>query len=281
MKFDCVIMNPPYQNGSGNKGLGTLWNKFVGKSLNLIKENGYLVAIHPSGWRGCLRTFPESLELKKRQIQYLEMHDEQDGIKTFGATTRYDWYVLRNRPRHQLTTVIDQSGTKVMLNLQEMPFIPNASIDQALSYIATENEDRVEVIHDYSYGSHYGIKNGLLSKQTQGKYKYPVIYSTSMNGPTIWYSSDNTKGHFGISKLVLNPSRPLGFVIDNEGLYGMSEFCVGILGNVKYLKMVGGVIENQKNNGFGDFMETIHFTNKIFNKDVISLFRKDFWKDFV
>lgn len=45
--------------------------------------------------------------------------------------------------------------------------------------------------------------------------------------------------------------------------------------------MVANVFENQKNNGFAEFMESCHFTDKIFNKDVVSRFRKDLWKEFV
>jgi hypothetical protein len=45
--------------------------------------------------------------------------------------------------------------------------------------------------------------------------------------------------------------------------------------------MVANVIKNQKTNGFADFMEACHFTDKIFNKDVISLLKKYFVCSFV
>ena len=61
----------------------------------------------------------------------------------------------------------------------------------------------------------------------------------------------------------------------------MSQFCVGIVGDEKYLKMVAKVLQNQKTNGFAEFMETCHFTDKVFNKEVIGDLRKDFWKAFV
>ena len=45
--------NPPYNDNSGNKGKGhTLWVKFVEIAINkLLKQNGFLMYIHPSLWR--------------------------------------------------------------------------------------------------------------------------------------------------------------------------------------------------------------------------------------
>jgi len=107
------------------------------------------------------------------------------------------------------------------------------------------------------------------------------VYSTPVQGPTLWYSNSKEYGHFGISKLILNPSRPIGFVTDEIGQYGMSQFCAGIVGDAVYLKMVSNVVTNQKTNGFAEFMEACHFTEKVLNKDVFPLFRHDFWSEFV
>ena len=41
MKFDCVVMNPPYQTPTENKGSGhTLWDGFVRKAFEITKEIG-------------------------------------------------------------------------------------------------------------------------------------------------------------------------------------------------------------------------------------------------
>lgn len=50
--FDLVVGNPPY-NSSGNTGTGnTIWQDFTKISLNkLLKTNGYLLYVHPPGWR--------------------------------------------------------------------------------------------------------------------------------------------------------------------------------------------------------------------------------------
>ena len=98
MKFDCVVMNPPYQTKSDIKNEKTqpVWDKFIEKALSICKDDGFLASVNPSGWRSTGDIFDAAKIIKEKQIEYLEIHNEQDGIKTFGATTRYDWYVLRN-----------------------------------------------------------------------------------------------------------------------------------------------------------------------------------------
>ena len=39
MKFDVVLGNPPYQEKVGDKKTEPLWNKFVKKSISLIKKD--------------------------------------------------------------------------------------------------------------------------------------------------------------------------------------------------------------------------------------------------
>jgi phosphoribosyl-ATP pyrophosphohydrolase len=338
-------MNPPYQTKSDIKNEKTqpVWDKFIEKALSICKDDGFLASVNPSGWRSTGDIFDAAKIIKEKQIEYLEIHNEQDGIKTFGATTRYDWYVLRNSKISKNTTIVDQDGNVLEVDLRKMPFIPNAKIDRVLSFLAKKGEEKVEVVCDSSYHtqrkniiretrdsdfkypvdqegnvlevdlrkmpfipnakidrvvsflakkgeekveilhsfSSYESRKNWISETEDNVFIYPVIYSTPVVGPTIWYSNTNKNGHFGISKLILNPCRPIGFVIDEKGEYGMSQFCVGIVGNKDYLDMVAKVIKNQKTNGFSDFMEASHFTDKIFNKDVISLFRKDFWKEFI
>jgi len=277
MKFDCALGNPPYQTKSNenNKKTQSIWGGFVTQALSVVKENGYVCFVHPSSWRKPTSKLFEIIKSKK--IHYLEIHNEQDGVKTFGATTRYDWYILQNKSCQGKTIIKGQDGIISNINLCNIPFIPNSLLDKNFSFIAKEGEETVNLIANSSY-HHQRIH---MSNEKHHKFIYPVIYSTPVKNPTIWYSSTNTNGHFGISKFIFNPSRPIGFVVDETGKYGMSEFCTGIIGDVEYLKIVQQVFENQKSNGFSDLMESCHFTSTIFNKHVISTFRKDFWKEFI
>lgn len=101
-KFDIIMGNPPY-NASGTKATGnTIWQQFVEISLNMLNKLGYIVFIHPNGWRkpntekGKFYGFFDKMA-KKNTIIYLEIHDTRDGMKMFKCGTRYDWYILQKR----------------------------------------------------------------------------------------------------------------------------------------------------------------------------------------
>jgi hypothetical protein len=70
-----------------------------------------------------------------------------------------------------------------------------------------------------------------MNKTKTSEYKYPVVHSINKDGLGFWYSNDNTKGHFGIPKVILNfnehqYSHPEQN--DYEGKYGMSQISFGI-----------------------------------------------------
>jgi hypothetical protein len=97
MKFDVIVGNPPYQTQVGPNKTETIWNKFVKKCIKLLKTDGTMELIHPSGWRNINGKFKDLQELiLSKDLIYLEIHDEKDGLKTFGAETRYDYYILKN-----------------------------------------------------------------------------------------------------------------------------------------------------------------------------------------
>jgi len=116
-KFNIIVGNPPYQAGQtakGKRGGGDLlWNKFVRKSLDeWLMEGGYLTFVHPAGWRK-----PQSertkykdlfdLMVKDHHMMYLEIHNSKDGLETFHAGTRYDFYVI-NKSQNKETIIKDE-----------------------------------------------------------------------------------------------------------------------------------------------------------------------------
>jgi len=122
----------------------------------MLKTDGYLVYVHPSGWRDIDGKFKNiQKEILSRNLQYLEIHNEKDGLKMFSSETRYDWYILQNKIVDNTNTVIKfQDGTTNTINVNGLEFIPNGEYNKIMSIIAKNEEEKVNVIYNRSnYGS--------------------------------------------------------------------------------------------------------------------------------
>lgn len=277
-KFDVIVQNPPYQSSSSNKGAGhTLWDKFVFKTLDILIEDGYMVAVHPSGWRNIDGTFKDLQKLiRSKQLQFLEIHDEKDGIKTFGANTRYDFYCIKNSDYNvNLTTIKCQDGTIEIVDISDMEFIPNALFSKIKSLTAKPGEEKVDLIYSRS---NYGADKMWVSKEKTEEFKHPCVYSISISGELkLRYSNINTNGHFGISKVIFQHAYNTGSVIDYSGQYAMTQWCSAIVDNIENLEKIQKAITSK------EFLEVIYATTfrREINIKVLSTFRKDFWKEFL
>ena len=284
MKFDVVVGNPPYQQPQeheGKRGGGTtLWDKFVHQAVNgLVKPDGYVCFIHPCGWRAPKGAYSETKDIiLGNQIHYLQIHDASDGLKTFGAGTRYDWYVLQKTTPKIPTTVLTEDGKTVVKDITKLPFIPNAMFDEVMGLIAKPGEEKVNVLHSYS---DYESRKPWVSKTQSSTFKYPVIHSIKKAGLNIIWSSEN-RGMIGFPKVVFGCGQSDTYV-DNNGEYGLSQHTRGIIDSPENLENINKALNNEKFiqiSSACNLVSTGMFVDK-YNKDVISLFRKDFWKGFV
>jgi hypothetical protein len=177
--FDAIIGNPPWNDDSGNKGAGhVLWDTFVLRSLNFLKINGYLVFIHPAGWRQPGNKLLNIM--KNKQIQYLSLHNEQSGFKTFKCNTRYDWYVLQNTPSKKSTSVrFDDGITSALMITPTLPFIVNHGGD---------------ILSRMQNKSKYGFLNATLSHEGDPRRDFIKSTKTTTHIYPIVKSSTKTKG---------------------------------------------------------------------------------------
>ena len=230
MKFDVVVMNPPYQapqkaKGKKRGGGMSLWPKFVVAAFKRwTKKDGYVVAVHPSGWRK-----PSGEQNKSKgvfaaitgsHVLFMSIHDSNDGKKTFKAGTRYDWYVAKKGETGK-TIVRGEDGVEQELELSKMPWIPNYNFSKVLSILG----DNGEVINDSSY---HGQRDYVANSEGIPRYIYPVLRATNKKGVRWFYSSRNDKGHFGVPKVMFGDSGINDVVIDEKGDYGMTEHGIGI-----------------------------------------------------
>ena len=277
MKFDCIIGNPPYQTQTDGNSR-PIWHLFVENSIKNLEDGGYLCYVHPSGWRNVEGAFKNVGNLiKSKDVEYLEIHDEKDGMNTFGAMTRYDWYVLKNSPSSKKTSVKFQDGSTKIIDLNALSFIPNGSYDKIVSLLAKSNKDAVNIIYDRT---EYGTDKKNMSKEKTGKFKYPCFYCINKGDVASLFYSSEKKGHFGISKFIWSngyiPS--FGCIVDPNGEYGMTQFCYAIVDEPKNLNNIKKAFDSKT---FRDLMFDCKMSENSLNRKVLALFRKDFYKDFI
>ena len=185
--FDAVIGNPPYQPPSNDKkGGASIWNEFVSLSLSkLLKEKGYLIFVHPALWRKPNNKLRD--EMFSKQIHYLSIHNKIEGNKLFGATTRYDYYLLENILTYKKTRVIFEDKKEYdILITNELPFIPNFGWSLFDKVFKKLNNNGIMTNGD----SDCHTSRNYVSKIKTNEYKYELLNSISKTkGKTFCYSS--------------------------------------------------------------------------------------------
>lgn len=202
---------------AGSHAKNSLWDKFVIKSFDLLVDGGFLVYVHPASWRKPENNMWEIMTSK--QILHLDIHSKAEGNKVFGASTRYDWYVLENKPVYKSSVVTDEKGVTHDINLGEWKFLPNYMIKEVKNILGSG-----EMLHSYSI--YFTLKKWMSKKKTD-VYNKPVVHCMNKNGIVYNYSSLD-KGHFGIPKVILSFNEKQYPINDYKGEYGMSQITFGI-----------------------------------------------------
>jgi len=280
MKFDVLIGNDPYQQKVGPKKTEPLWNKFFMKRMSLLKEGGFMCLIHPSGWRNITGKFKDVQEvIRSKKVSFLSIHNEKDGMETFGAETRYDYYVLQNVDNDGSETMVRfQDGQVKNIVLDNMDFIPNGGIDLLNTLLAKEGEETVELLYSRSG---YGTDKLHTSKEQNDEFTHPVVYTVDyLSQPTFYYSSTNQNGHFGKPKVIWSNGRisSIGNYIDETGEYGLTQFAYAIVDEVENLENIKKALDSKK---FKNLMELCAVGQLTVNHKVVAKFKKDFWKEFI
>jgi hypothetical protein len=281
--FDAVIGNPPY-NLSGNTGTGnTIWQEFTKVSLNkFVKNNGYLIYVHPPGWRKtCYKKSQLNglykLMCKDNEMIYLSMHDIKDGQKTFKCGTKYDWYLIKKNKNSDsnISLVRDEKNNMIQINLNKLEWLPNYNIKNVIKLIDNKGDNNLKVIMDSSY---HATRNYVSDKQ-DNEYKYPLIHSTPKINIRYKYSKINNKGHFGVSKVIFGEAGINHVIVDIEGRYGMTQGAIGIVISDK--KEGENIKKALMCENFKIILNSCMWGNFRIDWKLFTYFKKDFWKEFL
>jgi hypothetical protein len=272
-KFDGVIGNPPYNDASGNKGRGhTLWTKFVEIALmSWLKNDGYLLYVHPSLWRQAENTMLKLMT--SNAIYYLEIHNAQDGKKIFNCSTRYDWYILQKSTKDIQTKIKCEDGTIVMRHLKDAKFIANKHLD--LIDKLCESNDKLQI---FRYRGLYGSDKKHVMKEKNDEYIYPLVYTINKHDEkTLYYTNTNKLGQFGKRKFIF--SNGAGFYVDDQGEYGVTEWAYCIYeDDVSMLNIFDKVFRKPD---FQDVIKAIQLDSSTYNFKIMKYFGKTFYLHFL
>ena len=282
-KLDVMVGNPPYQElKEGFKKSQAIWQLFVEKYLSVLSDGGYLCMVHPDSWRnvdGIFKNIQKSL--KEREMLYLEVHDKNDGFKTFGATTTYDFYCVRNNKNNGFKTKIKcVNGEIEISDISKMEFIPNGMFNLYNNLIAKNGEEKVNILYSRTA---YGNDKKHMSKIKDNEFLYPCVYYTYKDfSNRLFFSNTNKNGHFNIPKIIFSAGGASTPIIDKTGEYGVMNFACAIIDDISILYNI------QKSMLSDEFLKLMSFSDgnsgvggQRYNRKVISTFRKDFWKDFI
>jgi hypothetical protein len=260
-----------------------IWHKFVECMLKRIYDGGYLVAIHPSGWRNVSGKFYETKNLLlSKKMHFLSIHGIKDGKRIFGCETRYDWYVLGNTDCKEYITEVDCENKEVIKkDLKKLPFIPNYDFDKVLSMLADDGEERVNIKH-MVFQYQYHARSNKVNKTPTDQHIYPCIEHVGVSGePTcVWYANEKPGEHFDTPKVIFSCRLSRGVMIDGDGKFGCCTGCSSIIAQKDELHQIKEAMESK---GFLDIMKPcdIGGKNNQYPYKIIALLRKDFWKEFI
>lgn len=281
-QFDLVVGNPPYNKPSGTGASRVLWNKFVEQSLeNWVVESGYLLFVHPAGWRkpsSKKGKYPNLFKLMTVDNQMLEvvMNDLKTGQKVFNCGTRFDYYLIQKTKATKPTKVTDYKGESHYVELSNYEWYPNYNFEFFNQLLAGPQEERCRLTFSRIA---YGTDKPWLSHKETDTFKYPVIYKVRKEGPMIIYSSTNKNGHYGIPKVVFGRGGINEPYTDLEGKYAVSSNCMFI--EVTDIEEAKEVIECLKSKKFDDLVKSCTFSIYGIESEMFRYYRRLFYKEFI
>jgi hypothetical protein len=273
--FDIIIGNLPFNVEASytNKKNVALWTKFVFKSLTILNENGYVAFIHPQTWRSPDNKTKLWDILTNKHIMYLHIYGADASKQLFNVNTKVDLYVLQNIPNKNMSTlIIDELGDKHTIHLNEFSFLPNYKFNEIKKLVDKKNGN--EIIYDTFYST---------SKTNENKnsvFKYPVISSiTNGNKLNFRYSDNKNKGHFGVSKVIINGGRFPYPYNDYEGKYGMTQNLFGI--PIKTKKQGDDIVKAVNSEDFNSILKATKWATYAIDYKLFKYFNKEFYKHFL
>ena len=190
-------------------------------------------------------------------------------------------YVARKRtsPKH-ITEIFDEHKNDIRICIKDWDFLPNSNFEMIESLISNDPENRAVIHGDSTFHTQSKLES-LLCEEKKGKFVHPCVYSIPKNGPVRFFYANKrieTKGHFGTPKVIFGSDGVGDIICDHDGEYGLTQFAIGVIDAPENLDQIRIALKSER---FRNLMKSVCVGKAQYNRRVMKLFRKDFWKDFV
>jgi site-specific DNA-methyltransferase (adenine-specific) len=229
MKFDVVIGNPPYQDGSRKDQANKLWPIFVRKSYELTKKQGYVALVTPNGWmqptadigkgtgKGSLNIFNDIF--KNNNLVVANIDSDSIREKYFkGVGSTFSYYVLQNATYSGSSTFITSEET-IKIDISKIDSLPKITSKNSLSIV-----DKMKGIPFSFCDQNHGL-NGNEGPKKEAGLKYP-IYHTNKNKGTYWFG-EKINPYTNNSKVIISLSGSYLPVLNDST--GFSNMCIALV----------------------------------------------------
>jgi hypothetical protein len=153
--FDVILGNPPYNKGGirshTGKQLGdkneTIWTKFIEKSFEWLKPDGFLAFINPLSW--LKKSHSLHNEMLEKHIVWLKLWDNIKSLATINGKIPISLFILQNTPNttNKKTDIISEiqskklttTSTEYLNPAYSIPLAFHSIFNKLVSFIETRN----------------------------------------------------------------------------------------------------------------------------------------------
>lgn len=194
VKFDVIVGNPPYQRPREVRNVGSpLWPEFIARSVELLRDGGYLSMVVPSTW---MKKSSRSKAWKAMAANNLIAvnPDVKQFFPGVGGSTGFTTFGLLKEPYQGKTFLPDGSCIDI--------FSPTPANNEMWTKEIIESLQRPCLQLDVKTGPiDPSINSEHWSPVQTESHPYEVFYSTAKNRRSVW--CDEPIGDHGKLKLIV------------------------------------------------------------------------------
>ena len=225
--FDIIMGNPPYNppKKEGKSTGNSIWQHFVMKSFYMLKEKGYLVFVHPPGWKKPTNEIfkeeqflnhKDQVKMQVRQGQVWQVLKEKGNfsfiytndqkskaVEHINHFPAVDFYVYqKGGKRSKCDTknifngqIIESKGVEINYELSFLPNLLTKESLQIFTKVLNKNDTKLNL-------TRYRSGKGFSTVKKNHKYTYLYIYNSKLERN--YQYSDIYDKNIDMNKFILN-----------------------------------------------------------------------------